>query len=110
MAQSQHRNRVLFVAGVLALFGLLNALPTGSWVPVGIGPAAMHRFGFGFPLKWAYDPEYRHTGKKRDQHAVSAVGNWRSDGAAAGIDLAVGGVMAAIALGYRLLLRKATGA
>lgn len=109
MAPSRRRNRVLFLLGVLGLFGLLNFVPTGSWVPAGVGPELLHRFGLGFPVKWRYDPGYRHTGKKRDQHAVTPPESWLFDARAAAIDAGAAVTAALTALTVRTLRQRAGG-
>lgn len=80
------------LALTLRIFGFaifLNGLESNM-------PTDQSRFGFGFPKKFAYDPGYVHTGKKRNKHAVLTYDKWRFDQTALAIDLAtvlfVGGV------------------
>lgn len=109
MGWSRVTRRWLFVLGVLVLFGLLNTFPFGGWLPVGVGPDAAHRFGHGFPLKWWYDPAYRHTGKKRDQHSLSPRDAWAFDGSALAVDVATGLAVALTALAIRILQQRSRG-
>lgn len=107
MQRSKWKRRLLFLALVFLLFAMVNALPFGGWLPVGVGPAEVHRFGHGFPLKWWHDPAYVHTGKKRDQRPVLPHDQWVFDGRALAIDAAVGLVIVLTALGIRMAIQRA---
>jgi hypothetical protein len=61
-------------------------------------PTDRERFGYGFPWKWQYDPEFRYTGKRGDKHEVTPQSEWIFDRQALVWDMVVAAGVLGLAL------------
>ena len=72
-------------------------------------PTDVNRYGFGFPRKFAYDPAYVHTGKKRNKHAVLPYDHWRRDQTALAINLATLLIIGGVAMAGNEIVQRSRG-
>ena len=94
------RDRISVALIVLAQLALFNVLPTNL--------PQVDQYGRGFPLKWEYDPAYKHS-QFRNKSTYGPRDGWQFDGRALAIDIGFGLAALGVLLAWNEIYQRARG-